>query len=304
MNCPKCRKIVPQGLHGIRLECGHSMHTKCLDKLNPDFAQCSACKGEVDLSVPLVDANEPTTYNGRDYVLDPLPKASDSLFSRLRGARTAEPWIWLAEHKPIEWMIQNHGYGLQRMLASGVGMGDFLGNGYTWEELKTFRDLASGQKERAREALFALQTNAEHFRDHLKPAIAELEINGRHLVEMYGFIFEPNCPLAVIGGKNDRPWSASELVQLGMKMGDLFGAGLESIEQYADLEPTDQNEVEMGVTDADVGGLVRKLAQVPAPAPVLAPVSAPAPAPAYTSRVPVAMDYVRPKITRLHGLKK
>ena len=39
-------------------------------------------------------------------------------------------------------------------------------------------------------------------------------------------------------------------------MADLYGAGLETIEQYADLKPTDADEDAMGVTDKDVDGLL------------------------------------------------
>ena len=60
--CPVCRTTVPPGLHGIRLECSHWVHTKCLSKKDPDFEKCAACKGDVDLNVPMVDANEPTSF--------------------------------------------------------------------------------------------------------------------------------------------------------------------------------------------------------------------------------------------------
>ena len=37
--CPSCRKTVPAGMHGIRLECSHWVHTKCLDK-KPTCQDC------------------------------------------------------------------------------------------------------------------------------------------------------------------------------------------------------------------------------------------------------------------------
>lgn len=291
--CPTCRKTVPAGLFGIRLECSHWVHTKCLDKQNPDFEKCSACKGEVDLSVPLVDVNEPTSFEGRDYVMNP-PKVSDSLFTRLLSRKPAEPWIWLKEHKAIDWMIQEKGHHLQKMIASGVTMSDFCNNGYTWQELKTFRDL--NEPNRGREALFALQTNAEHFRDSLgSEPIRELQITGRHLVELYGLHFPSDeGPIAVVGGRNDRPWKASELVELGMKMTDLMGAGLEHLHQYVHLEPTDADEVKMEVTDADVAGLVKKSFPSAPGTGIETGVSIPVPAP---------VNYVKPTITKCHGLK-
>lgn len=250
-SCPSCRKTVQAGILGMRLDCGHWVHTNCLPKKDPDFDKCVACKGEVDLSTPLVDINEPLSFNGHDYVQNPVDRPSSSWFGQKKG----DPFHWLAEKKPLEWIIQEKGFNLQRMLHAGVTMDDFVNNGYRWKDLKTFRDFADQNNTvRGREALFALKTNAEHFRDYLgTEVIQELGITGRHLVEMYGFMFpDGDISLRVVGGKNDRQWKAGELVSLGMKMSDLFGAGLDYIEQYADLEPTDQDEDALGVTDKDV----------------------------------------------------
>jgi len=257
--CPVCRTTVPPGLHGIRLECSHWVHTKCLDKKDPDFEQCASCKGDVDLNVPMVDANEPSCIDGRDYVQQPL--ASESYFSSLRAQRSDPVFAWLAERKPVEWMIRNQGYGLQRMLKTGVKMDDFLKNGYTWQDLRTFKDLSldAPSKERARQALYALKTNAEHFRDYphlLGSVIPDLQINGRHLVELYGLYFPSETePLVVVNGNNEKYWSAAQLVTLGMRAQDLFGAGMETLDQYAHLQPTDQDERALGMTNADVNAL-------------------------------------------------
>ena len=306
--CPSCRKTVPPGMYGIRLECSHWVHTKCLDKKEPDFEKCAACKGDVDLNVPMVDAEEPTCIDGRDYVLEPVE--SDSYFTSKRG----EPFSWLAQKKPIEWMIHNQGYGLQRMLQAGVKLDDFVKNGYTWEDLKVFRDFSNKDNlPRARDALFALRCNAEHFRDYshlLGSAISDLGINGRHLVELYGFYFPTEGqPLSVVGGKNEKYWSANQLTQLGMKMEDLFGAGMETLDQYAHLEPTDADEKKLGTTDEDVAALCppqqekEELVMVAEPAPRRVVYVEPAPTPErYIVQVPKVV-LAKPKMTRLHGLK-
>lgn len=294
--CPACRTTVPPGLHGIRLECSHWVHTKCLDKKNPDFDQCVACKGVVDLNVPLVDVNEPTCIDGRDYVQEPV--ASNSVLSSL-GRHKREPFTFLAEKKSIEWMIRNQGYGLQKMLQAGVTMNDFLNNGYTWQQLRTFKDLSEDapSKERSRMALYALKTNAEHFRDHphlLGSVIPDLEINGRHLVELYGFYFPENGqPLSVVGGKNESYWNASDLVKLGMKAQDLFGAGMETLDQYQHLQASQEDARALEMTGSDIESLYE-------PEPEIVRESVVVVEPAIV-RVPVVVP--KPKVKRVHGLK-
>ena len=254
--CPSCRKTVEPGLHGIQLECKHWVHPKCLDRKSPDFERCAACKGDVNLNVPQFDETEPDSIDGRDYVQNPL---SDSIFTRL--LRKGEPFKWIADKTPLSWLIQEKGFGLQRMIMSGVRFEDFMAGGYNWDDMKAFKDFGMPErKERAREALFALKCNAEHLRDYqhlIGNMIGDLGINGRHIVELYGLHFPENScsPLVTMGGRNDKPWHASHLVKLGFKMHDIVGAGITFVEQYAYLNPTDADEVAMNVTDQDISGL-------------------------------------------------
>jgi hypothetical protein len=258
--CPVCRRAVQPGLHGIRLECKHWVHAKCMNLKEPDFVKCAACKGEVNMNIPQFDENEVDSINGRDYVQKPL---SDSFFTTFSRAyyKNKEPFKWIAEKSPIEWIIKEKGYGIQKMIQSGVRFEDFLNAGYTWDELKAFRDFGDAKRrERAKEALFALKCNAEQLRDYphlVGSLVKELDISGRNLVELYGLYFKEKSaqPLMVAGGQNTKPWTASHLVNLGFKMKDLYGAGLEYIEQYADLKPTDADEVAMEVKDEDVNNL-------------------------------------------------
>jgi hypothetical protein len=257
--CPVCRKTVKPGLHGFRLDCNCWVHTKCVDKKNPDFSKCLACKGQIDRNTALVNPNEPAALDGRDYIHNPMPR---SYLTQLyqRGFTAKEPFTWLREKKRIDWMVHDRNYGLQMMIKSGVRLQDFLDNGYTWEDLKGFKDFSGSvnDKERARKALVALHCNAEHFRDYevqMGSCIKDLEITGRHLVEMYGIFFPKNKNLSVVNGKNEKPWIAKELVKLGFKMIDLYGADIEYYEQYEGLQPTDEDEVAMGVTDEDVANL-------------------------------------------------
>ena len=261
------------------------------------------------MNVPMVDATEPMCIDNRDYVQDPV--ASDSYFSSF-GRYKKEPFTWLAAKKPIEWMVREKGFGLQRMLQNGVTMDDFVNNGYTWENLKAFRDFGSGENHaRAREALFALKCNAEHFRDSahlLGSMVQDLEINGRHLVELYGFYFPADGkPLSVVGGKNEKYWSGTEVAQLGMKMDDLFGAGIETLDQYIHLDLTAQDEVAMGVTQKDLDDLeqpVEEVVYVEQPRQQrIVVVAPPPPRQEYIMRAAPRVVIERPKMTRLHGLK-
>ena len=258
LTCPSCRYAVEPGLYGIRLECGHWTHTKCLDSANPNFDKCAACSGLVNLNIPQFLADEPDSYNGRDYVQKPL---SDSIFTAISTRMSKEPFKWIADKVPLTWMIREQEYGLQRMLSAGVRFEDFVRAGYTWDDLKAFKDFGSpDRKDRAREALFALKCNAENLRDYhhlVGGMVGELGIEGRHLVELFGLHFPENScrPLSTIGGHNDKPWVAGDLVKLGFKMRDLFGAGLTYVEQYALLKPTDSDEIALGVTDQDISEL-------------------------------------------------
>lgn len=253
--CPSCRTSVPAGIQGMRLNCSHWVHTRCLRKqANPDFEKCEACKGLVDMNVPVVSLDEPTSLDGHDYVAEPIASNSRSLLPSFVLGKNKEPFSLLAERKPLDWVIREKGWGLQKMLKAGVRIEDFLKNGYEWKDLKAFRDLSSGGG-RSLQALFALGCNAEHFRDFLGEAIPDLGITGRHLVEVFGFVFPKGKGLCVTGGKNDRAWVASDLIPLGMKMDDLFGAGMEWIEQYEDLQASQEEEKALEVRGEHFGYL-------------------------------------------------
>lgn len=260
INCPVCRRSVEPGLYGVRLECKHWVHPKCLDTKNPDFVNCAVCKGEVDLNIPQFDKDEVDSINGRDYIQKPL---SDSYFTTLSRTyyKNKEPFKWIAEKSPLEWIIKEKGYGLQKMISSGVRFEDFINAGYTWSDLKAFKDFGDvNRRDRAKEALFALKCNAEHIRDYphlVGNMCSELQINGRNLVELYGLYFQEKSakPLRVAGGTNVKPWTAQQLVQLGFKMKDLYGAGLEYLEQYVHLNPTDADEIALEVKDEDINNL-------------------------------------------------
>ena len=189
--CPVCRRSVEPGLHALRLECTHWVHAKCLNSKTPDFVKCAACKGEVNMNIPQFDEKEADSVNGRDYVQQPL---SDSYFTSFNRTlyKNKEPFKWIHDKTPLHWIIKEKGYGLQKLIQSGVRFEDFMNAGYSWTDLKAFKDFGDPKrKERAKEALFALKCNAEHFRDYphlVGEVVKELNITGRNLVELR-FIF-------------------------------------------------------------------------------------------------------------------
>jgi hypothetical protein len=315
--CPVCRRPVEPGLKGMRLECKHWVHTSCLDQKNPNFEQCAACRGQVS-DIPVYDPAEP----GHDYVMAPI---SDSIFTKLKRSIQKEPYVWFAEpKKPLEWIVREKGFTLQKMLRVGVTFQDFMDVGYSWEKdiRPVFKDFAIPDRvERGREALASLRMTSEHLRDypHLVGTLQkDMCIVGRHLVELYGLYYpDKTKPLRSMR----RPWIAKELVGLGFTMTDLYGAGLENIEQYADLKPTDADEDAMGVTDGDVDGLLpleaakprrvvkdhQVIAETP-PVVVAAAAAAPAPiSPPQRRRIYIELPKIvvvdRPTMTKIHGLR-
>ena len=316
--CATCRSPVKLGLHSIQLDCKqHYVHTKCINAKNPDFSDCAACRGDI---------NEPTSFGGRDYVADPIlvdgaggvltsiKRVANSALGRgtLQDSRDA---FFLLSHGPdkcsIKWLLAEKNMGLQELLSQRVTMADFLANRYGWDQISQFKDIKGGG-ERARKALFSLRCNAEQFRDHsdllpLDTIKTQLELTGRHMVELYGLHFpNENAPLSVIGAKNQVPWTAAEVSRLGLQMQDLFGAGLETFDQYVDLLPTDADEVALNVTDEDVNSL--KVTTAPNPVPqVQVPIQVPIQGQRIVLTIgpePVATPVVViPPVRRLHSLR-
>jgi hypothetical protein len=244
--CPSCYKTVEAGLHGMKLECNHWVHTKCLDKKEPNFEKCSACLSSTSSS----PSQELDAIDGRDYISNPVSSAS-----WVYKAFVKEPFTWLREHKKLEWIMNEKKYGLQKLLQAGVCIEDFLQNGYTWENLKIYK----GFQDRPVQTLKALKCNAEHFREHPLP----FKLTGRQLVEDFGLYFpKGGKPMQCNGGKNQKPWIAKELVDLGFEIKDLYGADMQYIEQYAALQPTDEDEVKLKVEDKDIDALPSIVKQV------------------------------------------
>jgi hypothetical protein len=299
--CPTCSKTVEAGLYGMKLECNHWVHTKCMDKSNPNFEKCGNCLSSPPNSSPQASSMEADSLDGRDYIANPVSSAG-WMYKLIKK----EPFIWLQEHKKLQWIMNEKGYGLQKLIQSGVSINDFLQNGYTWDDLKIYK----GIQERPIKALKALKCNAEHFREY--PIKGKFEIDGRSLVEDFGLVFPPGGkPLVCAGGENKKPWIAKELAELGFKIKDLYGAGMEYVEQYAALYPTDDDEVLLEVKDSDIDALPSIVKRTEEARKVLNPAPLPVASPVYQERIEI-LPVVEPAVImmnntagpRIHGLRR
>jgi hypothetical protein len=213
----------------------------------------------------------------------------------------------LKEQKPLKWLIRDKQFGLQKMLQAGVTLDDLLYYGYEWKDIKQFKDFHVSP-ERGRVALQALGCTAEHFRDHYehfgKDAQKEFQVNGRHLVEHYGLQFAGN-QMIVANGNNKKSWLAGDLVKLGFTIKDLYGAGMETLDQYIALDPNDDEERALGVTEMDLKALPysKDMIVIQKESPkIVEPVVVKVVVEQQVEKpVPVANTYSKP---RVHGLKK
>lgn len=236
--CPVCRKGVTAGMSIRHKVCRHMTHAECMNQVDPDFKQCAGCRG----IAPKASMEHPRVYNGRDYVENPVV---ESLFTSIRSKIKKQESI-LTQQLPLDHLNVQHGYHLQRLLSEGVTLDDFLANGYTYDDLTIYPSI----RDRKLQTLIALKCTADHFKKKQVPVDG---ITPRDIVESFGLYFPENCG-ALMSPSNEY-WSAAQLVDLGFKVDDLFGAGLEYIEQYNDLEPTDAEESAMGITAADLDDL-------------------------------------------------
>lgn len=241
--CPLCKTEVKTGVFSIPLDCGHLVHSKCMDQDNLNFETCvEGCKGP-----RAARKEEENGYQGRDYIESPMPQG---MFSAIRDTFKGNPLLKLLqegpEKMPIQSLIHDQNYGLHRMLHDGIHIEDFLTNGYTWNDLKVFRDCQT----RLPKTLWALGCTAEHLRDHSHALpVIEMGITPRNIVEDLGFIWEDDKDQpTVVDGNNSKPWSARQLADLGMDFNSLLGANLKYIEQYASLGSNDDDDARLGVT--------------------------------------------------------
>ena len=236
--CGNCGgEVANVGLKAMKMShCHHWVHTACL-KNRTSFKQCDRCTG----TFVGFDINEPNEWDGRDYLAQP-PEGGTWI-------KRGEPFIWFKERKPLTWISKQ--YGLQRLLAAGVDVEDFVGNGYTWKQMKeAFKDFnACG--ERAIDGLVALGCNGEHLRDYgkmMEGCLTDLSVTQQQLVEKFGFAYDDEG-LKVVNGKNQKSWTGKEAKMVGLTKEGLMLAGLKTPLQFASFG----DDTDFGVTMEDLG---------------------------------------------------
>jgi hypothetical protein len=275
----------------------------------PDFNKCDRCLGKVSDKVP-----EPRTADGRDYVMQPMDETFfarvrrniPSVFNRNQTKETStDPFFLLRQGPvqcPVSWLIDYKRMGLNHFLSQGVTIDDFLDNGYTWDDLKKFE--AFGEPGKGVQALFALRTTADHFRQypHALPVATlrqEIGLKSGDLCEYFGLHFPPAGPLT---SPKSNDWTAEDCVALGLKMEDLMEFGMQYVEQYRDLQPTAAIEAQLEPTDAHVNEL--ELLDAPTPVAVAAPTPVPVAAPAPVRRRPPVIEPQQRVLRKdRHGLR-
>lgn len=252
-SCVICRNPVGLGDSISHRQCRHRTHSACMDMENPNIAKCAHCLGLVNLAEPMVPDVEPGSLSGIDYVENPLkPGLVGNMLGKVKKLTAKEDPRYLLslgpQRNPIDALIRS-GLGLQRFLEVGVQLDDFLDAGYKVQtDMQQFQDFRN--PERVGKALIALGMRP----DHLRRIPAEsIPFTPRQMVEELDMFF-PDKPLgAPLCGSGN--WKARELVHLGWKARDLFGAGLKYVEQYAALDPDDDDERALGMTQADIDSL-------------------------------------------------
>lgn len=275
VRCSFCHKVAEEALSIRHRDCGHATHADCLptDRA-PNYKLCAQCSGgeyqslAATPSLSLDDhrrrpAAEPHTNDNIDYILNPgtkkpAPTAVGGLVSKLwsssssssaKGPETIEtstdPMFLLNHRVPIEDIMHRNGLGLDHFCRAGIELRDFLRNGYTWRDLLKFEDIgrggvraiqavAIGSDEKPR----GLKGTANDFRIYpdafpYAEVRAHLKFAPHQLNEHFGLRFPPNGPLECMG--DQRGWTATRCVEMGLTMDDLFDMGLTYVQQYEDL---------------------------------------------------------------------
>ncbi len=305
--CSFCDKN--RGTHdSIEHACGGFSHSLCIAKAPPmNFEQCAFCSGARKPNT-INDVNDPLTVDGLDHILTPVdPGAIARLKVRLRLTPKSDAARMLSERHPLPSLVNIMELGMQRMLAQGVTISDFIDNGYTWDDMRRMRDLCGDRgHDRRLKALQALKCDADHFRVY--PDALPMQAMGvtpKHLIQYFGLEFVGVSLCARPGVA----WTGSDVVAMGLCMQDLFGAGLNTPDRFIALGTTTAEDVAIGATPDDMEFLkdqVRELELEPEMEPEMGPEMGPETAPVMEMEPEMESEQVyvymrRPKPTSKHG---
>ncbi len=193
---------------------------------------------------------EPRTTDGINWILNPgawnpeeptLRKVGALISSRFAETvdNSKRPIYLLRNHVPVRTIMERNGLGMDHFCAKGVTLGDFLDNGYVWDDLMQFEAVAGrrGGVTPLQAVAIGLQAQATHFRDY--PTAFPYEVVRAHtgfepfdLHELFGLKFPDDGPLECAGDTN---WNALHCVSFGLTADDLVAMGMQYVEQYEDL---------------------------------------------------------------------
>lgn len=255
-NCSHCGLVAEESLSLRHRTCNHMTHADCLvEPIN--YKLCTQCvSGTSKTGAPIAAAPpagaagaaaEPHTTDGRNYILNPGKKATESTLKALGSwlskqpveniKTSANPEFLLNNKVPLETIMRQNKLGLDHFLKAGIVLDDFLKNNYSWEDLQKFEYLQKGGKRALQTLCIGLKANANHFRDYpdlfpAKDVQKHIGFENSDYCKSFGLAFAENGPLMCNGDDN---WSAKECVALGLNIDDLLDIGLYYRQQYADL---------------------------------------------------------------------
>jgi len=291
--CVKCGENVPEELKITFSQCAHHIHADCLSSdPNKSWSKCGLCLGHYE---PIIVAEKvgpkrgkPRLMDGVDWCINPGTRNTGSKLATVasyvpmygkRFEETSEnstnPFFLLKLGKEIPDIMTENQLDLPHFCKVGVTMRDFLENGYSWEDLKHFKDISGkGSKRTLQVIAKGLHTDANDFRDYpealpFKQVKAETKFKNGDICRLFGLTFpergsHPGDP--VEGGflqcKGDKNWKAQDCIDLELKMGELSDFGLNYVHQYIELmtglSQTEANHIDglLKVSDEMVRDLI------------------------------------------------
>jgi hypothetical protein len=255
-NCSHCGLVADESLSLRHRTCNHMTHADCLvEPIN--YKLCTQCVNGTSKTGAVIGsavappafggAAEPHTNDGRNYILNPGKKATESTLKALGSwlskqpaeniKTSANPEFLLNNKVPLETIMRQNKLGLDHFMKAGIVLEDFLKNNYSWEDLQKFEYIQKGGKRALQTLCIGLKANANHFRDYpdlfpAKDVQKHIGFENSDYCKSFGLAFAENGPLMCNGDDN---WSAKECVALGLKIDDLMDIGLYYRQQYADL---------------------------------------------------------------------
>ena len=250
--------------------CGHYSHARCIPDDDNDM-DCAICKPESVAAQNRPKLDEPDLDGFGDWVMNPpaqphinkatltILKTKDKLKKDPLDCSSAYRLLELKT--PIPWMIRFKKLGLGHLFVEqGITLTDFLNNGYSIDDLCTFKDIGHKGPERGLQTLVTLGLTPDMLIDYanLMPVKAMKERFGMTPSVIAseriggGLYFHPEDGLR---SKDRKDWNLDHMVHLGFRYKDLIKCGLCKREHWDDLKPTRENMKKLGVQKEEIESL-------------------------------------------------